>query len=182
MGARSFRFFVYIRSYCAPLARAERNVFGCHFLARPKKWRKKGAKGSNTPWIPAARHGKTSFSRLWRENEQIQLLRWRLEVQAPTRKCHASREANFFATCDAPLFAQILSKDGKQHLLLSLSAAQTGRRGRRPLRDSKNFANNKPICGVRYMPRRWRALARAKAPPFVVKRRELGGSQGERLG
>ena len=74
------------------------------------------------PWIPAARHGKTSFSRLWRENEQIQLLRWRLEVQAPTRKCHASREAYFFATCYAPLFAQILNKNGKQKSLPYLFA------------------------------------------------------------
>jgi hypothetical protein len=32
------------------------------------------------------------------------------------------------------------------------------------------------------MPRRWRTFAERKAPPFVVKRREAGGSQGERLG
>ena len=36
--------------------------FGCHFLARPKKWRKKGAKGLNALWKPAMRHAKTQFS------------------------------------------------------------------------------------------------------------------------
>ena len=45
------------------------------------------------------------------------------------------------------LFAQISNKDGK----------------------AKTFANSKPICGVGYMPRRWRDFAKAKAPPFIVR-------------
>ena len=62
--------------------------------------------------------------------------------------------------CYAPLFAQNSNKNGI----------------------AKTFANSKPICGVGYMPRRWRTLARQKAPPFILKRRDAGGPQGERLG
>ena len=36
----------------------------CHFLARPKKWRKKGAKGPNALWIPAMRKGRAAVALL----------------------------------------------------------------------------------------------------------------------
>ena len=48
-------------AHTVPAARA-RGKLGCHFLVRPKKWRKKGAKGLNALWKPAVRHAKTLFS------------------------------------------------------------------------------------------------------------------------
>ena len=45
-----------------------------------------------------------------KSNLFVQTLRWRLEVQAPTRKTHASRKESAFSACDAHLFAQISNK------------------------------------------------------------------------
>ena len=53
--------------------------------------------------------------------------------------------------CYAPLFAKISNENGI----------------------AKALANSKPICGVGYMPRRWRTLAKSKTPPFILKRREI---------
>ena len=61
-GACEARFFaggVAVRSYCAPTARAERNGFGCHFLARPKKWPRRAPRRSllERPWCARKRRG-----------------------------------------------------------------------------------------------------------------------------
>ena len=54
------------------------------------------------------------------------------------------------------LFAQISNKDGK----------------------AKTFANSKPICGVGYMPRRWRNFATQTARRRLFSRRMPGGPGG----
>jgi len=59
-------------------------------------------------------------------------------------------------------------------------AAQAGRRGVDPYGVATNLSTCKPILGVRYMRPRWRNFAKAKPPPFVVKRREAGRSWRER--
>jgi hypothetical protein len=41
-----------------------RRVGLCHFLARPKKWRKKGAKGPDALWKPAVRKGRGAVALL----------------------------------------------------------------------------------------------------------------------
>ena len=43
----AYDFFTTSSTASHSCARSVRGL--CHFLARPKKWRKKGAKGSNTP-------------------------------------------------------------------------------------------------------------------------------------
>ena len=48
----------------------------CHFLARPKKWRKKGAKGPNALWIPAMRKGRSAVALLiFSQKDRFQRLR-----------------------------------------------------------------------------------------------------------
>jgi len=55
-----------------------------------------------------------------------------------------------------PLFSQISNKNVKAKIL----------------------AKCKPICGVGYMPRRWRTFAKAKSPPFIVRTAGDRGFQG----
>jgi hypothetical protein len=47
----------------------------------------------------------------FRENKQIQILRWRFDRKTPTRKAHASAQAKDFANCDAPRFNLLFSKN-----------------------------------------------------------------------
>ena len=58
--------------------------------------------------------------------------------------------------CYAPLFAKISNENGI----------------------AKALANSKPICGVRYMPRRWRNFAKQKARRRLFSRRMPGGPGG----
>jgi hypothetical protein len=99
-----------------------------------KNRRRKGTKGSNTPWIPATRKRRFAISALpkWalhsclRGDEQIQNLCWQFDRKLPTRKTHASRAAKVFAVCDARYDRRNFKQDGKQKNLLSLPAAREG--------------------------------------------------------
>ena len=79
--------FFYGRSYCAPLARAERNGFGCHFLARPKKWPRRAPRRSllELPWCARKRRGAARpLCSCLRGTLKIQRLRLPLKAQRQT--------------------------------------------------------------------------------------------------
>jgi hypothetical protein len=79
-----------------------------------------------------------------------------------TRKAHAiSRSKNF---CPMP------------RTFVCTSSA--GCRGVGPYGKARDLANSKPICGVRYMPRRWRTFAERKTPPFIVRTAGCRGGLG----
>ena len=62
--------------------------------------------------------------------------------------------------CYAPLFAKISNENGI----------------------AKALANSKPICGVGYMPRRWRNFAKQTAPPFLDRTAGGAVSKGAAFG
>ena len=125
----------------------------CHAAKNEPRKRAKG--------FPLGTLGARKNCRCWHlqcfcEDKHIQTLRWRLEVKAPTRKCHAINESKSFC----PLLRTAVGTNFKQK------------------RKAKTLANSKPICGVRYMPRRWRTLAKQKARRRLFSRRIPGVPRG----
>ena len=123
------------------------------FLCRStKKGRKKG--NSDVPSEASLRARKNdvalSLHSCLRGNMQIQFLRSHFDRKMRARKGHASSEAKVFAMCYAPCVSK--------NFMLYVG----------PYGIAKNLANSKPILGVRYMRPRWRTLAKAKSPPFIV--------------
>ena len=135
------------------------------FLYRStKKGRKKGNSDvpSEASLRACANDVALSLHSCLRGNMQIQFLRSHFDRKMRARKGHASSEAKVFAMCYAPCVSK--------NFMLYVG----------PYGIVKNLANSKPILGVRYMRPRWRTLAKAKAPPFIVERREAGRSWRER--
>ena len=85
--------------------------FLCHFLARPKKWRKKGAKGPNALWIPAVRKGRgASLCSSFRKNRQLQLLRWRFKEKRQHESCTQARKQKLLPSATHPSSTNFLTK------------------------------------------------------------------------
>ena len=159
--ARFFAFCVAVRSYCARSARAERFLlFDATSWRAPRSGERRAPRGS--PLDP--RNAQTTLryhfahvcAKMSKFNACVCLWKSKGKHGSSTQQT----KANFFAACYAPLFAKISNKDGI----------------------AKALANSKPICGVRYLPRRWRSFAKQKARRRLFSRRMPGGPQGERLG
>jgi hypothetical protein len=84
VGARFFAVCADVRAYSF----APRGKHNCHFfVTEQRNGERKSAKGSNTPWIPAAQKGRGAISALpkWAlcssfcGTKQIQTLRWRFD-------------------------------------------------------------------------------------------------------
>jgi len=94
-------------------------------LARPKKWRKKGAKGFplGTP-VRAQTTLRYHFAHVCAKVSRFSFCEHGFKKAALTEEVRKQECKKFFAMCYAPLFAQIFSKNGKQHLLLSIPAVR----------------------------------------------------------
>ena len=84
-----FLCYLLLRILTLRLRRAFEVCFGCHFLARPKKWRKKGAKGSAFGIRLCARKRRGAARPLCsclREGFKIQILRLHFEFKMQTNR------------------------------------------------------------------------------------------------
>ena len=151
-GRQDFLLFAPTDAHTAPRVRcAVRMPFLCHST---KKWRKK--RNSDVPSEPSLRAranvAALSLRSYLREVLQLQILRWRFDTKSPTRMAPAGCHARAFANGNAPCVCTNFKRNGT----------------------AKIFANSKPICGVEYMPRRWRNFDIAKSP--AVCRKTAGGA------
>ena len=134
--------------------------FLCHFfVTEQRNGERKSAKGLNALWIPAVRLCGRASAQHDAKVSIFSFCERDLKKVALTGVARTSLLQRTIVTASLPAIDESSSRAGKQKLLPS-----------------------QPICGVGYMPRRWRRLAEQKAPTAMKGRRDGGGSQGERLG
>ena len=118
-------------------------------MARPKKWRKKGAKGPNALWIPATRKVvPLSLHSFFREGLHLQLLRVRLKESRTHGSCSDVAFAKAESSCPSPCDRRKFKQDGIAKVFAML-----------------------PHLGRALMRPRWRNFAKQKAPTVMRDRR-----------